>query len=45
VKAIPELDQELTRLIVDIDQKQALFARMIRNARELRRTLEGPQQG
>ena len=41
VEAIPELDQELTRLIVDIDQKQALFARMLRNARELRRRLEG----
>lgn len=42
VKAIPKLDQELTRLIVDIDQKQALFARMLQNATELRRTLEEP---
>jgi hypothetical protein len=40
VKAIPQLDQELTRLIVDIDQKQALFTRMLQNATELRRTLE-----
>lgn len=40
VRSIPELDQELTRLIVDIDQKQALFARMLRGVRELRMTLE-----
>ena len=40
VRAIPELDQELTRLIVDIDQKQALFARMLRNATDLRVRLE-----
>jgi hypothetical protein len=41
VKSIPELDKELTRLIIDIDQKQNLFGRMIRDAEELRRTLEG----
>lgn len=45
VKTIPELDQELTRLIVDIDQKQALFARMLQNATALRRTLGEPQRG
>lgn len=40
VKTIPELDKELTRLVIDIDQKQALFARMLRNAVELRQTLK-----
>jgi hypothetical protein len=40
VKTIPEMDKELTRLIIDIDQKQALFARMLRDAAELRGTLE-----
>lgn len=40
VNAIPELDKELTRLVIDIDQKQALFARTLRNAAELRHTLE-----
>jgi hypothetical protein len=40
VKTIPELDKELTRLVIDIDQKQALFARTLRNAAELRHTLE-----
>jgi hypothetical protein len=40
VKSIPELDKELTRLVIDIDQKQALFARMLNNAGDLRRTLE-----
>lgn len=38
--ALPELDQDLTRLIVDIDQKLALFARTSRNAADLRRRLE-----
>ena len=40
VRSIPDLDKELTRLIVDIDQKQALFTRMLRRARELRDMLE-----
>ena len=40
VRAIPQLDQELTRLIVDIDQKQALFARMLRGATDVRMRLE-----
>lgn len=38
--ALPELDQDLTRLIVDIDQKLALFARTSRNAADLRSRLE-----
>ena len=41
VKSIPELDKELTRLVIDIDQKQALFGRMLRDAAELQRSLEG----
>ena len=40
VRAIPELEQELTRLIVDIEQKQSLFDRMLRGAVELRKKLE-----
>lgn len=42
VRSIPEIEQELTRLIVDIDQKRALFDRMLRDARELRSRLERP---
>ena len=41
VRSIPELDKELTRLVIDIDQKQALFGRMLHSAEELRQTLEG----
>lgn len=40
LKAVPGLDRDLTRLIIDIDQKLALFARTSRNATNLRRQLE-----
>jgi hypothetical protein len=40
VKAIPQLAEELTRMIVDIDQKQALFSRTRRDAKHLRERLE-----
>lgn len=38
--AVPELDQDLTRLVVDIDQKLGLFARASRDAARLRARLE-----
>lgn len=40
IGALDELDQDLTRLIIDIDQKQALFERTRQNAVRLRRRLE-----
>lgn len=40
VAAVPELDQDLTRLVVDIDQKLGLFGRAARDAKRLRQTLE-----
>ena len=40
LKRIPELEEELVRLIVDLDQKQALFSRTKRNAEQLRERLE-----
>ena len=40
LSAVPELDQDLTRLIVDIDQKLALFVFTSREAAGLRASLE-----
>jgi len=41
VAAVPELDQDLTRLVVDIDQKLGVFRRASRDAARLRGILEG----
>ena len=41
VAAVPELDQDLTRLVVDIDQKLGVFRRATRDAARLRAMLEG----
>jgi hypothetical protein len=41
VASLPELDQDLTRVVVDIDQKLGVFGRTSRDAARLRRTLEG----
>jgi hypothetical protein len=38
--AVPELDQDLTRLVVDIDQKLGIFTRTERTAVHLRKRLE-----
>ena len=40
VVAVPELDQDLTRLVVDIDQKLGLFRRASRDSARLRTVLE-----
>jgi hypothetical protein len=40
VAAVPELDQDLTRLVIDIDQKLGLFGRAARDAERLRQSLE-----
>lgn len=40
VASVPELDQDLTRLVVDIDQKLGLFGRASRDAARLREKLE-----
>lgn len=40
VASLPELDQDLTRVVVDIDQKLGVFGRTSRDSARLRRTLE-----
>lgn len=40
VASLPELDQDLTRVVVDIDQKLGVFGRTSRDAARLRKTLE-----
>lgn len=40
IQMAPQLDEDLTRNIVDLDQKLALFERMLRSAHQLRHQLE-----